>query len=117
MGGSITETTVALAGRRRVPPPRRLGSWRWRAAAGPPPTAPAALAPQVLLASTDHGQHGLGPAPERRETPWRWATSASGRLWPRAKHTWAEATRALWWGYNMMERFRDYSVDPAFPSY
>ena len=24
---------------------------------------------------------------------------------------------AMWWGYNMMERFRDYSVDPAFPSY
>ena len=28
-----------------------------------------------------------------------------------------ETAEALWWGYNLMERFRDYSVDPAFPSY
>ena len=28
-----------------------------------------------------------------------------------------ETAEAMWWGYNMMERFRDYSVDPAFPSY
>ena len=29
---------VALAGRRRMRPPRRSGSWRWRAAAGPTST-------------------------------------------------------------------------------
>ena len=28
-----------------------------------------------------------------------------------------ETAEAMWWGYNMMERFRDYSVDPAFQSY
>ena len=27
-----------------------------------------------------------------------------------------ETAEAMWWGYNMMERFREYSVDPAFPS-
>ena len=25
-----------------------------------------------------------------------------------------ETAAALWWGYNMMERFRDYSVIPRF---
>ena len=28
-----------------------------------------------------------------------------------------ETADALWWGLNMMERFRDYAADPAFPSY
>ena len=28
-----------------------------------------------------------------------------------------ETADALWWGMNMLERFRDYQADPAFPSY
>ena len=28
-----------------------------------------------------------------------------------------ETADALWWGMNMLERFRDYDADPAFPSY
>ena len=27
-----------------------------------------------------------------------------------------ETADALWWGMNMLERFRDYDADPAFPS-
>mmetsp|Transcript_12889 Transcript_12889/g.38369 ORF Transcript_12889/g.38369 Transcript_12889/m.38369 type:complete len:574 (-) Transcript_12889:38-1759(-) len=41
----------------------------------------------------------------------KWTIMAS------SKKNMDETAEAMWWGYNMMERFRDYSVDPAFPSY
>ena len=65
--------------------------------------------------SADTDTTDLVPPPRARN-PWRWATSASGRLWLEQAHM-DETAAALWWGYNMMERFRDYSVDPAFPSF
>ena len=41
----------------------------------------------------------------------KWTVMAS------SKSSMDETADALWWGANMLERFRDYAYEPAFPSY
>ena len=94
---------------------RPLRSWRWRAAAGPrrpaPPRAASALRRVPTTDTTDLVPPPRGAKPLEMGHFGKWTIMAA------SKAHMDETAAALWWGYNMMERFRDYSVDPAFPSY
>ena len=52
-----------------------------------------------------------GPKPLQMGHFGKWTVMASTRA------RMDETADALWWGMNMLERFRDYDADPAFPSY
>ena len=95
--------------------PRRSGSWRWRAAAGTAPTRRAGRADKCWQVPTADNT-ALVPPP-RGAKPLEMGHFGKWTIMASSKAHMDETAAALWWGYNMMERFRDYSVDPAFPSY